>query len=168
MSRIRTAVVFAAMLAAHPADAGWSIAYAPEANLERLDVVLLDSARTSIDMAAYVLTDVAVIDALTRAAGRGVRVRIYRDVGQDRVGRAVADHLAALVAAPSVQVRTKPGRVYMHLKSYAADGRVLRGGAANFSASGLKTQDSDRVETDDAGAVAAFERKFETMWAGGR
>ena len=168
MSPIQTAVVLSAMFATQPAQAGWSIAYAPETNLERLDVVLLDSARTSIDMAAYVLTDVAVIDALTRAVGRGVRVRIYRDVGQDRVGRAVADHLAALVAAPGVQVRTKPGRVYMHLKSYAVDGRVLRAGAANFSAGGLKTQDNDRVETDGAGAVAAFERKFEAMWVGGR
>ena len=168
MSRIRAALALTAMLAAHPAHAGWSIAYAPETNLERLDVALLDTARTSIDMAAYVLTDVAVIDALTQAAGRGVRVRVYRDGGQDTVGRAVADHLAALVAAPGVQVRTKPGRVYMHLKSYVVDGRVLRGGAANFSASGLKMQDNDRIETDDAGAVAAFERKFEAMWVGGR
>ena len=97
-----------------------------------------------------------------------MRVRIYRDGGQDWVGRAVADHLAALLAAPGVQVRTKPGRVYMHLKSYAVDGRVLRGGAANFSASGLKQQENDRVETDDPAAVAAFGRKFEAMWVGGR
>lgn len=76
MSRILTALAIAAMLAGQPAAAGWSIAYAPEANLERLDVALIDTARSSIDMAAYVLTDVAVIDALTRAAKRGVRVRV--------------------------------------------------------------------------------------------
>jgi len=31
----------------------------------------------------------------------------------------------------------------MHLKSYQIDGRLLRTGAANFSASGLKRQDND-------------------------
>jgi hypothetical protein len=31
----------------------------------------------------------------------------------------------------------------MHLKRYQIDGRMLRTGAANFSASGLKPQDND-------------------------
>jgi phosphatidylserine/phosphatidylglycerophosphate/cardiolipin synthase-like enzyme len=50
------------------------IHYAPAENLERIDVALIDQARTSIDMAAYVLTDWAIIQALTRAADRGVAV----------------------------------------------------------------------------------------------
>lgn len=167
---VRSQLAAIAILAAlsSPACAGWSLAYAPETNLERLDVSLIDRARSSIDMAAYVLTDVAVIDALTRAAGRGVHVRIYRDGGQDEVGQTVADHLFALRVAPGVEVRTKAGRVFMHLKSYAVDGRILRGGAANFSASGLKQQDNDRFETDDSTAVQAFKVKFDAMWAGGR
>jgi hypothetical protein len=33
----------------------------------------------------------------------------------------------------------------MHLKSYQIDGKLLRTGAANFSASGLKRQDNDLV-----------------------
>jgi hypothetical protein len=37
--------------------------YAPEENLEKIDVRLIDSARATLDMAAYVLTDKAVIKA---------------------------------------------------------------------------------------------------------
>jgi hypothetical protein len=33
----------------------------------------------------------------------------------------------------------------MHLKSYQMDGRLLRTGVANFSASGLKRQDNDLI-----------------------
>ena len=33
----------------------------------------------------------------------------------------------------------------MHLKSYQIDGKLLRTGAANFSASGLKRQDNDLI-----------------------
>jgi phosphatidylserine/phosphatidylglycerophosphate/cardiolipin synthase-like enzyme len=51
-------------------------------NLEHIDVVLIDRARTSIDMAAYVLTDWAMIQALIRAANRGAAMRVYPDSGQ--------------------------------------------------------------------------------------
>jgi phosphatidylserine/phosphatidylglycerophosphate/cardiolipin synthase-like enzyme len=44
----------------------------------------------------------------------------------------------------------------MHLKSYQIDGRVLRTGAANFSAAGLKCQDNDLVVIESAGPAAAF------------
>jgi hypothetical protein len=47
------------------------IHYAPAENLERVDVALLRSAHTNIDMAAYSLTDWPVIDANRRSwAGR--------------------------------------------------------------------------------------------------
>ena len=59
--------------------AGPAIHYAPAENLEHVDVALIDSARQEIDLAAYVLTDWPVIQALTRAADRGVKVRIYLD-----------------------------------------------------------------------------------------
>ena len=48
-------------------------------NLEHVDVALIDRAEHEIDMAAYVLTDWAVMQALTRAADRGVQIRIYLD-----------------------------------------------------------------------------------------
>jgi phosphatidylserine/phosphatidylglycerophosphate/cardiolipin synthase-like enzyme len=42
----------------------------------------------------------------------------------------------------------------MHLKRYQIDGRTLRTGAANFSASGLKRQDNDLVVVESAAAAA--------------
>jgi phosphatidylserine/phosphatidylglycerophosphate/cardiolipin synthase-like enzyme len=52
------------------------IHYAPDEDLESIDVALLGEAVKQIDMAAYVLTDRAVIEALRAAAERGVKVRI--------------------------------------------------------------------------------------------
>jgi phosphatidylserine/phosphatidylglycerophosphate/cardiolipin synthase-like enzyme len=74
-----TAVLFLTSLAPCHADPAPAIHYAPAENLEHIDVALIDRAEHEIDMAAYVLTDWAVMQALTRAAGRGVRVRIYLD-----------------------------------------------------------------------------------------
>ena len=51
----------------------------------------------------------------------------------------------------------------MHLKSYQIDGRLLRTGAANFSASGLKRQDNDLIVIESPGAAASFKRNFEAF-----
>jgi phosphatidylserine/phosphatidylglycerophosphate/cardiolipin synthase-like enzyme len=55
----------------------------------------------------------------------------------------------------------------MHLKSYQIDGRVLRPGAANFSASGLKRQDNDLIVIGDSQAPAKFKQTFEERFASG-
>jgi phosphatidylserine/phosphatidylglycerophosphate/cardiolipin synthase-like enzyme len=74
-----TACLLLASLAPCCADPVPIIHYAPGANLEHVDVALIDRAEHEIDMAAYVLTDWPVIQALTRAADRGVAIRIYLD-----------------------------------------------------------------------------------------
>jgi phosphatidylserine/phosphatidylglycerophosphate/cardiolipin synthase-like enzyme len=53
----------------------------------------------------------------------------------------------------------------VHLKSYQIDGRVLRSGAANFSASGLKRQDNDLIILESPMAAAAFARRFDAIYA---
>jgi phosphatidylserine/phosphatidylglycerophosphate/cardiolipin synthase-like enzyme len=55
----------------------------------------------------------------------------------------------------------------MHLKSYQIDGRLLRTGAANFSASGLKRQDNDLIVMERAAAAASFKRAFDARYASG-
>ena len=139
--------------------------YAPTENLEHLDVSALGKATRTIDIAAYVLTDIPVIEALIAAGGRGVKVRVYRDGGGGfDPGATVREAQDRLRAARNVEIRSKRGDgPYMHLKSYCVDGQTFRTGAANFSASGLKQQDNDLVFLG-AEACAAFTRNFELMW----
>jgi len=44
---------------------------------------------------------------------------------------------------------------------------LLRTGAANFSASGLKRQDDDLIVIESAGAAAGFKRTFDAQYANG-
>jgi phosphatidylserine/phosphatidylglycerophosphate/cardiolipin synthase-like enzyme len=135
-----------------PRNADPAIHYAPAENLEHIDVALIDTAKREIDLAAYVLTDRPVMQALTRAADRGVKVRVYLD-GTQFAERERAKAFNDLAETPRVEIRIKNDRgAPMHLKSYQIDGRVLRTGAANFSASGLKRQDNDLVVIESAGA----------------
>ncbi len=149
------------------ADPAPAIHYAPVENLEHIDVALIDRSEHEIDMAAYVLTDWPVMQALTRAADRGVAIRIYLD-GSQLVEREPAKVFHDLAETPGVEIRIKrKTSAPMHLKSYQIDGRLLRTGAANFSASGLKRQDNDLIVIESAGAAAAFKRTFDSLFASG-
>lgn len=152
-----------------PAVAGVRLYYGPSRETSSVDLEALARARSSIDMAAYVLTDRGIIDALVEAARRGVKVRIYLD-GDDssRGAEKSAAALAALVSTPGVMARRKaPGRDSMHLKSYLVDRRVLRTGSANFSYSGERFQDNDVVLLESPALAGAFHRNFEAIWERG-
>jgi phosphatidylserine/phosphatidylglycerophosphate/cardiolipin synthase-like enzyme len=112
-------------------DPAPGIHYAPIENLEHVDVALIDRAEHEIDMAAYVLTDWPVMQALTRAADRGVAIRIYLD-GTQLAEREPAKVFRDLAETPGVEIRIKhENSDPVHLKSYEIDGRMLRTGAAN-------------------------------------
>jgi len=168
---IRAAIIALAIslpIAACQADPAPQIHYAPSENLEHIDVELIDGTRHEIDMAAYVLTDVAVMDALLRAADRSVQVRIILyETGipygyPARVWR-------SLKATPTVEIRVVPStRPLMHLKAYQVDGKTLRTGSANFSASGLKQQANDLVVIESAPAAQRFREQFDRIWKDAR
>jgi len=142
------------------------IHYAPRENLESVDAQEIGRAELSIDMAAYVLSDPRIIEALTVAAERGVLIRLYLDKSQfAEHGPTRGGLVGALLAHPNVVARVKGEGVLMHLKAYAVDGAVLRTGSGNFSRSGLAAQDNDAIFLTDPVIVDAFEGNFERIWA---
>jgi len=153
----------------YPNDDEAQIHYAPRENLESVDAREIGRARLSIDMAAYVLSDPQVIEALINAAERGVVIRLYFDKSQfAEHGPARGGLIEALLAHPNVAARVKGEGVLMHLKAYAIDGEVLRTGSGNFSRSGLAAQDNDLIFITDLATVDAFENNFERIWARAR
>lgn len=149
-------------LSQEPLVTGVQIFYGPGDGFETVDARLIDGARHSIDLAAYVLTDRALVAALGRAAMRGVKVRVYLDGEETGRGSPILD----IAEAPNLDVRRKArARDLMHLKSYQVDGRTLRTGSANFSVSGEAYQDNDLVVIESPRAAARFRETFERLWA---
>jgi phosphatidylserine/phosphatidylglycerophosphate/cardiolipin synthase-like enzyme len=66
------------------------IHYAPVENLEHIDLALIRSATKSADMAAFTLTDWAIIATLQEAHARGVTIRILLDPSQRQDYRKLA------------------------------------------------------------------------------
>jgi len=151
------------------AEGQTEIHYAPRENLENVDAREIGRAQLSIDIAAYVLSDPRIAEALTEAAERGVVIRLYLDKSQfAQHGPTRGGVVEALLAHPNVAARVKGEGVLMHLKAYAVDGEVLRTGSGNFSRSGLAEQDNDAIFITDPAIVDAFEGNFERIWARAR
>ena len=142
------------------------IAYGPGDGFDAIDADLIRQAKNRIDMAAYVLSDQKVIEALSAAAERGVQIRLYLDPEQFRRIAAANVNMVALVNQPNVSARIKAEQNdMMHLKTFAVDGRWLRTGSANFSWSGERRQDNDILVIDSPDAAQAFARHFDVIWA---
>jgi phosphatidylserine/phosphatidylglycerophosphate/cardiolipin synthase-like enzyme len=104
-------------------------------------------------------------EAITRFAGNGRKVRIYRDREQydqeDRRG----SHVGNLFHGNrNIAIRVKGSRILMHIKGWS-DGCTLREGSANWSPSGEKQQDNTLTLTADPGAIRAYEANFNKMWS---
>jgi phosphatidylserine/phosphatidylglycerophosphate/cardiolipin synthase-like enzyme len=127
--------------------------YAPEERLDKIDTDLIEEAGVSIDLAAYVLTDWNVINALNDAEARGVKVRVILDPRQH-------SDTARFIG---LDVRQKRPGPIQHLKAFVVDGQTLRTGSENFSHS-APTQDNDLIVIHDPAAVAKFEQHFSQMW----
>ncbi len=130
--------------------------FSPEERLDAIDAALVATAKRSIDLASYALTDPIVLDALNDAERRGVVIRIVLDPRER--------HDFVKLGDLSDNVRIKRGGPFMHLKAYEIDGTLLRSGAANFSTSGENAQDNDLIVIRDPAAAAKFEAHFERMW----
>jgi phosphatidylserine/phosphatidylglycerophosphate/cardiolipin synthase-like enzyme len=143
-----------------PVGGAAEIHYGPGEDLERIDVALLRGATKGIDMAAYLLTDSAVIEALRDASARGVRCGSGRDASE-------AARLSEFdVEVQGLEIRSStPGGELMHLKGYCVDHRLLRTGSANFSRSGETRQQNDLVALRGASVCAGFDANFDRAWA---
>src|SRR5271165_3706109 len=89
--------------------------FSPEERLDGIDVALIGTARSSIDLASYALTDPIVLDALNDAERRGVVIRVVLDPREHhdfvRLGD-LADNAILTVAAAAIVIGTARAKAY--------------------------------------------------------
>src|SRR4029077_7231223 len=121
----------------------------------------LTGARQRVLAEVYTLTDAEVIAGLVAAHRRGALVRVLLDPNQP-----YNRHAYALLSAGGVEVRwyPVPKGALLHAKIGLFDEEMVLG-SANWTRSGLGVNHELDIETEDAAAVAAFDRTFETDWA---
>jgi phosphatidylserine/phosphatidylglycerophosphate/cardiolipin synthase-like enzyme len=124
---------------------------------------LIDSAESSIDIEIYVMSSRDVIEALERAKGRGVGIRIIIERntmgdGNEMVYRELASKGFNIRYAGSAYKLT-------HSKFIIIDREAVLVGSHNLSNSALRKNREASVIIRDSRAVQDFIHAFETDWA---
>lgn len=134
-----------------------------ESAAERL-VELIDGAETSIDLAAFVLDHDEFLDAVERAAERGVVIRVVGDteVADDEY-RAGFDQLRSAGAEITLQDNS---RFNSHNKFVIVDGEQVWMGATNFTFNGFHRNNNASLLIHSSEVAADFGREFEQMFSG--
>jgi phosphatidylserine/phosphatidylglycerophosphate/cardiolipin synthase-like enzyme len=132
----------------------------PETGIHALALELVESARTTLDLELFVLTDAPAVHALARARARGVRVCLLLDPDQ-RPSDASAD----LLRSAGVAVRLYRGSgERLHAKAAVADGHRILFGSANWTSGGFVRNHELDIGLDSAAAAATLLAAMRADW----
>jgi cardiolipin synthase len=120
---------------------------------------LLETAAESLDVVNPYVTDRGMIRRIARAAGRGVRVRLFVPANANNWACASAQqfHHANLLDA-GVQILEHPAM--LHAKAFVRDGEELVAGTCNLEAWSLKRFFEIDLQLWSSGLAAQFEERF--------
>lgn len=137
LTALALAVVFASSLSfadqALPAGATFEVGFSPSG--QSLNVVLktIESARSSILVAAYSFTSKPIASALLQAHKRGVKVALVADMKDNSKGYSAAQYLAN----QGVPVHLNGNYAILHDKFMVIDGMHVQTGSFNYSAAAV-------------------------------
>ncbi len=122
---------------------------------------VLQRASREIWVAAYVLTDTRITEALVKAHQRGVRVRVVIDA------RNLANSQDETLKQAGIDVR-KDGNPYtMHHKVMVVDGEWVVTGSYNFTNSGFGRNNENLLILRDSTLAQRYQREVEAIWRAG-
>ena len=128
-------------------------------------VSLVDGAQRTVDIAAYDFDLMNVAEAMARAAGRGVRVRMVTD--SDTVANVKDEHVQAAlktVRAAKVTIVEDNRRAIMHHKFAVVDEAIVLTGSWNFTDGDTYRLNNNAVIFRNAQLAENFTHEFEEMF----
>ena len=123
-------------------------------------VSLLNSARHSIDICVFTITDNRIAEPIQAAHRRGIKVRVITD--NDKANDRGSD--AERLAHAGIEVRVDRTDHHMHHKYATFDGKRLLTGSYNWTRSAAEYNEENFIITDNSNLVAEFQGEFERLW----
>lgn len=133
---------------------------------ERL-IFYIDSAQTSIHVAAFEIDLADISNAVIRARKRGVEVRWITDdeFGIDADSKPGHGQLAAMKKA-GIEVIDDGRSGLMHNKFWIFDGETVWTGSTNATINGMFEQNNNVIVIQSRELAAIYEKQFQEMWSG--
>lgn len=134
--------------------------FSPGDDCRRKLLDLCVSARASLDISVFTISDDRLSRAIIAAHQRGVKVRVITD--NDKALDEGSDIDSLIVEGIEVRMDASPN--HMHHKFAVIDQRVLVNGSFNWTRSATDYNQENILVTDEPGLVMAYLREFESLW----
>ena len=121
----------------------------------------INQAEQQIDIAMFYLTEASIIEALVKAADRGVQIRIIIDA---LASRHQSSPLPTLRAS-NIDVRVENWGGKMHMKSAIIDEKTVITGSMNWSKAGANRNDEATLVVKNEALALELKQYFETLWS---
>ncbi|GIW34772.1 phospholipase D-like domain-containing protein [Meiothermus sp.] len=122
---------------------------------------LLKRANRDIWIAAFVLTDTRMVEALVQAHRRGVRVRVVIEA------RNLENSRDETLKQAGIDVRKDDNPYTMHHKVMVVDGEWVVTGSYNFTSSGFSRNNENLLILRDSNLAQRYQREVEATWRAG-
>ncbi|SDX81578.1 phospholipase D-like domain-containing protein [Lysobacter enzymogenes] len=121
---------------------------------------LCRSAKRSMDVCVYTISDDRLAEEILACHQRGIAVRVISD--NDKRYDDGSDVPRLLESGVPLRIDDSP--FHMHHKFALFDGRLLANGSFNWTRSATTSNEENLVVTDDANLVRSFSGHFEALW----
>lgn len=137
-------------------------------HIDQQIIRLLDQSRQTLDMALYEFSSQPLANALERAAGRGVHIRMVLDTHL-ALERKTLERLAKIPALSVRFIGSRRGRAgHMHHKFLAIDGETLVTGSYNWTPGAEYVNYEDILVEDSTPIITGYEKEFAHLWDAGQ
>jgi phosphatidylserine/phosphatidylglycerophosphate/cardiolipin synthase-like enzyme len=133
--------------------------------VQQVIVRRIESARRSIHLLIYSITDDRLAAALVAASKRGVDVKIVCDKSQSAEKHSLASSLLEQLGPERVRLSTGKGRGIMHEKMAIYDGAEVTLGSFNWTDNARENNWENLIVLHDPKLAANCEREFQRVWS---
>lgn len=137
-----------------------AVSFSPGEDCLRMIVQQLRSARQSVDICVFTLSDDRISAEVLAAHQRGVSVRIITD--NDKAGDEGSD--VEQLQGAGISVRVDRSSAHMHHKFAIFDRRCLLNGSYNWTRSAARYNEENVVLSTAPALLAEFSGQFEKLW----
>ncbi|HFT8010309.1 TPA: phospholipase D-like domain-containing protein [Burkholderia cenocepacia] len=142
------------------------VGFAPDGAAARLVVAAIDSARTSVKVAAYAFTSTEIARRLAAAQARGVKVEMLVDAKETRdlSARGYASRAMQTVLQAGIPVRAVSAYKTSHDKYLVVDNESVETGSFNYTSAATKNSENALWIASCPSIAQAFMRHWQSRW----
>ena len=136
------------------------IYFTPPADVAAAVIEVIDQSKTEVLVQAYGFTHNGIAQALVRAHGRGVTVKVLLDAKTDSTNRFVTD----ILQSQQIPLRLDASHAIAHNKVIVVDGEMVITGSFNFTNSAQTRNAENLLVLRSKGLADSYKSNWQAHW----